>query len=112
MARGQEAHRGRLKGVPPKPLQFHPAAVFEAGAAFQWYQERSDEAARAFLAELDRAIAQIEEAPGRWPSYLDEIRRFVLRRFPYAVVYREGEEVVRVIAVTHARRRPGYWQGR
>ena len=41
-----------------------------------------------------------------------EVRYFLVRRFPYVVYYSEGEEVVRVIAIAHGRRRPGYWRSR
>ena len=64
------------------------------------------------MAELDVAIERIEEAPQRWASYLAGTRRYLLRRFPFFVVFRESEESVQIVAVAHARRRPGYWIGR
>lgn len=47
----------------------------------------------------------------RWPVK-SGVRRYVLRRFPFLIVYRVLESQVEVIAVTHARRRPGYWKSR
>jgi len=38
--------------------------------------------------------------------------RFLLRRFPFSVAYREVRETVQVVAVVHGRRKPGYWKGR
>jgi len=76
--------------MPSVPVGFHPEAIAEAAAAVKWYQERSDAAAAAFLAELDRAVESIAEAPERWPQYLHETRRFLLHRFPFAIVYRWG----------------------
>lgn len=35
-----------------------------------------------------------------------------MRRFPYSVVYHLSGEVIRVIAVAHQSRRPGYWRGK
>ena len=64
------------------------------------------------MAELDLAMARIEEAPRRWPSYLADTRRYLLRRFPFFVVFREVDDLVQIVAVAHARRRPGYWLGR
>lgn len=92
-------------------LELHPDAVAEARDARLWYAERSPDAAAAFLAEFDRALARIEEAPMRWPVK-SGVRRYVLRRFPFLIVYRVLESQVEVIAVTHARRRPGYWKSR
>jgi plasmid stabilization system protein ParE len=94
------------------PVRFHPAALAEAEAAYRWYRERSPSASAAFRSELDRAVAQLAEAP-EWPaSYLHGTRRLLLRRFPYALVYRIAEAELEVIAVAHLRRRPGDWAGR
>jgi plasmid stabilization system protein ParE len=98
--------------MPLIPVGFHPEAIAEAAATVGWYRERSDAAAAAFLAELDRAVENIAEAPERWPQYLHGTRRFLLHRFPFAVVYRWVGGGVQVVAVAHARRRPGYWKGR
>jgi plasmid stabilization system protein ParE len=64
------------------------------------------------MAELDVAIERIEEAPRQWPPYLDTTRRYLLRRFPFFVVFREVADRVEILAVAHGRRRPGYWLGR
>jgi plasmid stabilization system protein ParE len=64
------------------------------------------------MAELDVAIDQIEQGPRQWPPYLGETRRYLLRRFPFFVVFRETPDRVEVLAIAHGRRRPGYWLGR
>jgi hypothetical protein len=47
-----------------------------------------------------------------FPSY-DELRRFcMLDRFPYSVVYETHLDPIDIIAVAHARRSAGYWEGR
>lgn len=96
----------------PVPVELHPEAIEEARAARLWYAERSPSAAAAFVAELDRAVAVIGEAPARWPRHLGKTRRFVMRRFPFTVVYRELQDCVEAVAVAHAKRRPGYWKDR
>jgi hypothetical protein len=64
------------------------------------------------MVELDVALARIEEAPRAWPQYLAATRRYLLRRFAFFVVFREAGDGVQIVAVAHARRRPGYWVGR
>ena len=91
---------------------FHPAALDDAGAAENWYRARSSAAAAAFVAELDRAIHNIVEAPDRWKRHRRGTRRFVLRRFPFTVVYRVRRRTIEVVAVAHGRRHPDYWKGR
>ncbi len=94
------------------PVDIHPEAVAEAQAAYRWYHERNQIAAEAFLTELDRAVELISQGPMRWPIHLHGTRRFLLRRFPFAVVYREIGETIQVVAVAHGRRKPGYWKER
>ena len=95
--------------MPPERAWVHPEAIAEARAAREWYETRNAEAAERFMAELDLAIERIEEAPCQWPPYLADTRRYLLRRFPFFVVFREASDRVQVVAVAHARRRPGYW---
>lgn len=64
------------------------------------------------MAELDLAIQRVQQAPRRWPAYLGETRRYLPRRFPFSVVFREAADRIEIIAIAHARRRPGYWLGR
>jgi plasmid stabilization system protein ParE len=93
-------------------VDVHPEAVAEAQAAAQWYRERSALAAHAFLAELDRAIKKISEDPAIWPRCVGGTQRFLLKRFPFSVVYRQVSNRVEVVAIAHGRRKPGYWKRR
>ena len=57
-------------------------------------------------------LDRIEESPERWPSYIEGTRRLLFRRFPYFAVYKVLPQAVHVLAIAHARRRPGYWRRR
>lgn len=93
-------------------VRFHPDAIAEAKAAREWYQERSPAAANAFMKELDHAVEQIAEFPKRGPSFLHGTKRYLLGRFPFSVVYWGRPQSTEIVAIAHARRRPGYWKER
>jgi plasmid stabilization system protein ParE len=94
-------------------VKFNDEALKETRLAIKWYRERSHQAARNFIAELDRAIAVIQEAPHRWPEFVSGQRRIRLTKYPYWIVYREiSTNFIEIVAVAHMRRRPGYWLGR
>lgn len=93
-------------------FEFHPEALLEAWEARRWYAERNPHAAESFLAELDHAQQQVIAHPDRWPPYLHGTRRYRFRRFPYLLVYHATTERIVVLAVAHAKRRPGYWKSR
>lgn len=95
-----------------KILQIHPAALAEFKSAVIWYLERSETAGVKFVAEVDHAIKLIVESPSQWPRGEFATRKFVLHRFPFAIIYREKEATVQVLAVAHGSRRPNYWKSR
>ena len=81
------------------------------GAAF--YAERAGtELGLTFIDEFEHARDLLSNNPEIGAQWRGSTRRLLLRRFPYNVVYEIGPEEVRVIALAHQRRRPGYWVGR
>jgi len=94
-------------------VEFHEEASAEYDAAFDWYLERSPDAAFKFDSEVNRAVAQISEAPQRWALGTHATRRFLLRRFPFVLIYRErASGNIQILAIAHTSRRPGYWKDR
>lgn len=96
----------------PRSLEYLQEALEEAEEAARWYAERSPTAAAAFTDLLDVAAEAVQQAPEAWPPYDHGTRRFLLRRFPYFLVYRVEPTRVVIVAVAHAHRRPGYWKDR
>jgi toxin ParE1/3/4 len=94
------------------PVELHPAASFEKDSAFDWYYERSPQAANEFAAALEDARNAIQANPNSWADYLHGTRRYLIKRFTYVIVYRVSEVRIEILAVAHGRRRPGYWVDR
>lgn len=93
-------------------VEVHPLAADESKTAARWYRERNEISCTRFRRELDRVVDLICERPEAGSPYLSSTRRVLLRRFPFFVVYRVLDERVQILAVAHARRRPGYWRAR
>jgi hypothetical protein len=64
-----------------RQLEIHPEALEEAATALDWYSERSERAPVNFLAEVEKALESILNAPRRWPIYEEGCRRYPLFRF-------------------------------
>src|SRR5271154_5497736 len=92
--------------------QFHDEAAAEYDAAFEWYLERSPDAALKFDAEVERAFTEVVQSPRRWAVGSHGTRRFLLRQFPFILIYREQASAIQIMAVAHTSRRPGYWKER
>ena len=88
------------------------AAEFDYADALAWYTERSVKAAERFDAELDRALQTIASDPERFPRCDDHHQYYLMRHFPYQVIYRLRENRVVVIAIAHTARQPRYWAER
>jgi plasmid stabilization system protein ParE len=95
-----------------KPYRFHPEAEAETDAAFEHYWVDSPTAAFDFDTELRAAYARLSRTPRVCPSFLHGTRRILLERFPFSVVFRELLHEIQIVAVAHAKRRPGYWTNR
>jgi plasmid stabilization system protein ParE len=100
-----------------KVVRLSPEAIDEVVEAAAWYRARRPGLESEFLAEVDRVLPLIGDSPAAFPRLLDVpedlvIRRALLPRFPYALIFMDLVEHVRVLAVAHAKRRPGYWLDR
>lgn len=86
----------------------------ELTAAFDWYQERDPALGVELLVEVDRGLQLIADNPFSVALWRPDrpYRKKVLTRFPYAIFFRVEGEVVKVDAIAHVRRRPGYWLDR
>jgi plasmid stabilization system protein ParE len=93
-------------------VSFLPAAEQDYQEALAWYQARSTQAAAGFEAAIEVALQRIGDSPEMSPLCDNRHRFYVLRRYPYSVIYRIESGDVLVVAVAHARRSPTYWQGR
>ena len=93
-------------------FEYLDEAVIEAAAAAEWYATRSATAAAGFEAELDEAESAIQLLPHAWPPYDHGTRRYLLRRYPFGIVYRVEAARILIVAVAHGHRRPGYWRNR
>jgi len=100
-----------------KAVRYDPEATDEYLAAIGWYFARNRVAADRFVERVLEAETAIREHPPRWSHFEGvprelEVRRKLVRGFPFAMVYLELALEIRVIALAHSRRRPGYWRGR
>lgn len=91
---------------------FLPPAQEEMTAAARFYQTQSKGLGTEFLAEVERTIAAIASHPKAAPKVKQDIRRRLLKRFPFGILYAATDDETVVLAVMHLRRRPGYWQDR
>jgi toxin ParE1/3/4 len=95
-----------------RQVRLHPAAQQELEEAAAYYDLEGPGLGAAFLDDFERAGEQIRLLPESSPLARKHARRKLMARFPYAVVYSLVAGDVFILAVSHSRRRPFYWQDR
>lgn len=91
----------------------HVEAEEEIRAAFDYYEQAAPNLGRDFLDELQTGAGDIARRPETWPRIgRSGARRYLLRRFPFALIYATDDDEILLIAAMHLKRRPFYWRKR
>jgi plasmid stabilization system protein ParE len=93
-------------------LVIRPEAHAEVAEAAQWYDERSRGLGRDFLRAFRAATDVLRRNPYLYQIIFEDMRRVVMRRFPYSVFYEIHEPDVVVLGCMHEARDPEDWQKR
>ncbi len=95
-----------------KPHVFHPEASAEYAAAVEYYAAVRPELGAIFYDEIQKLIDEVRRHPDRFFRFNPPARRALAHRFPYSVIYLDQPDRVWILALMHAKRRPGYWLSR
>lgn len=98
-------------------FDFHPEAQAEFAADVDWYDDREFGVGGRFVEAVRAALDAAIDDPTAWVAWPGWDREPVLRSkgvtgFPYRVVYFVKGDLLTIVAVAHAKRRPGYWRDR
>ena len=91
---------------------FHPEAKEEFDGAAGFYEQSQAGLGLEFAEEVYATIARIVQYPDAWSVLSENSRRCLVNRFPYGLIYQIKSHALRIIAVAHLHRRPGYWKER
>lgn len=91
----------------------HPEAEEDLRTAGRYYRERAGGSfSQALLAEFERSINLLLRHPQLGALWRDGRRRFHLQHFPFSIIYSVQLDEIRILAIAHQSRRPGYWHER
>lgn len=93
-------------------LRFAADAARELAEASAYYETARSGYGTKLEAAVSQAVASIEEGPLTFPEMREasRFRSVKVFGFPYRLVYLVTDEEVRVVAVAHGARAPGYWR--
>ena len=96
----------------PHELIVRPEAEAELADAYAWYEQRVQGLGDQFILSVDAVFQAVIRGPQQYPQVFKTVRRALLHRFPYAVLFVETESRITVLAVFHAKRNPKRWKNR
>lgn len=94
------------------PIRFLPEAKAEFDAGSDWYEQQRVGLGVDFIARVREVLTRLAVNPSLHAAVYGDVRKAVVRQFPYVVLYREDAGEVVVIAVFHTARDPSIWQAR
>jgi toxin ParE1/3/4 len=95
-----------------RSLEFHPEAQAELIGAAQYFEKEAENLGVDFIEFVQRAALRLLQFPASGRRVRNRIRRVVVPRFLFLLLYRVERQRIFVLAVAHPRRRPGYWRSR
>ena len=93
-------------------IRLTPEAEADLTDAYAWYRDRGESLASEFLASFESVLEALDRHPESSPEIHNQVRRALMRRFPYAVFYVLGPDGPIVLGIFHARRNPMKWKRR
>lgn len=88
---------------------FSESATSEVRHAAGYYEAEVEGLGKAFLTYVENSVEEIERFPLASRVIGRDFRRFLVPRFPYAIIYRVESDQIFVAAVMHLKRKPFYW---
>ncbi len=95
-----------------QPVVLRPQAEAEFEEAQGWYEERTRGLGQEFVTCVQATIEVVRRNPEQFQQVDGDVRRALVRRFPYAILYLADPETVAIIAVFHSSRDPADWRTR
>lgn len=92
--------------------RFDPDASSEFLAAIQYYEDCRPKLGKRFRDAVKDAVRKVCESPLSYRVVRKPFRKCLVQRFPYSIIYAVERDHILIIAVAHAKRRPGFWHSR
>ena len=97
-------------------MKFHveisPAADFEIADSIEWYEAQENGLGRRFESTLESIVELIRRNPKKFPKVDGEVRRTIVRRFPFIILFTVTDDIISIFSVFHTSRNPMIWRDR
>ena len=84
-------------------------ARLEFDEAKEFYETERPGLGTQFDEQIKHSLLRIQQYPQAWPLERKEIRRYIVHKFPYKILYSIQDDKIVVLAFAHLHRQPDYW---
>ena len=93
-------------------IEVLPEAKIELDEAIEYYELQVKGLGTTFRSVAKSTIKRISTFPTAWSVVRPDIRKCIMHKFPYSVLYSIEENSILIIAIAHQHRYPNYWNNR
>ncbi|HCY76974.1 MAG TPA: plasmid stabilization protein [Ignavibacteriales bacterium] len=90
-------------------MVFSKLALLELEDAVTFYETELAGLGRLFKEEIKSSVSRIKEHPEAWSIEKGDVRKALLHRFPYKILYSIEKDHIVILAIAHQHRKPNYW---
>ena len=90
-------------------IKYLKIAREEFHSAIKYYESQQTNLGRKFQSDVENSISRIKEFPKAYVSIKDDVRRCLLHKFNYSILYAIKHNHILIIAIAHQHRKPNYW---
>jgi len=93
-------------------VEFLDIAQIELDESFKYYEIQQKQLGYRFVNEIKNAIDRIVYFPSAWQQISQNLRRCLVKNFPYGIIYQVMENKILIVAIANLHRKPNYWANR
>ena len=93
-------------------IRFHELAGKELLDARDYYDDLVYRLGEKFVIEIEKCLNVIKVNPFAYPVVIQNVRKAVVIKFPYSILYRVEKDKIYILAIMHQKRKPKYWAER
>ena len=91
---------------------FHPEAQKELNIVINYYENCKKGLGLDFANEVYKTIQRVINFPNAWQKVDENLRRCLVNRFPFGIIYYKRDNEIVILAVMHLQKEPNYWKNR
>jgi toxin ParE1/3/4 len=93
-------------------IEISDEAEIDFDKSYEYYFEESPKVADAFFKRINISLEDIKQNPFTFPIAYKEVRKYLVRKFPFVIYYQIDNSAIKVVAIFHTSRNPEIWNER